>query len=98
MKLPQAHFIRGPRGTEPAPSERLRAREWLARAIGLASPMAANKVSVGASFQKPNQCSIGPFGSGTRNQRSNTRKKASITPTEIKAVSGQPYLPWRRMK
>jgi hypothetical protein len=29
-----------PRGAEPAPSERLRAHEWLAKAIGPASPMA----------------------------------------------------------
>ena len=34
-KLPQP-----PRGAEPAPSERLRAHEWLAKAIGPASPMA----------------------------------------------------------
>ena len=36
-KLPQP-----PRGAEPAPSERLRAHEWLAKATGLASPVAAD--------------------------------------------------------
>ena len=34
------HFAHPPRGAEPAPSERLRAREWLARAIRPASRMA----------------------------------------------------------
>ena len=34
-------FPQPPRGAEPAPSERLRAHEWLAQAIGPASPVAA---------------------------------------------------------
>ena len=41
MKQPPSSLrSRPPEGAEPALSERLRAREWLARAIGLASPMA----------------------------------------------------------
>ena len=38
-----------PWGGEPAPSERLRAREWRANAMRLASRMAASEVSLGAS-------------------------------------------------
>ena len=34
-------FAQPPRGAEPAPSERLRAHEWLAKAIGPAGPVAA---------------------------------------------------------
>ena len=36
---PKGEFPHG--GTEPAPSERLRAREWLAKALRLASRKAA---------------------------------------------------------
>ncbi|MEN9317136.1 MAG: hypothetical protein RIS35_3529, partial [Pseudomonadota bacterium] len=37
-----------PRGGEPAPSERLRAREWLANAVRPAGRIAGNEVRVGA--------------------------------------------------
>ena len=53
---------------------------------------------ISSMVHSPNIASMGPFGSGTRNQRSNTRKKNSGTPIATPAHSGQPNLPCRRMK
>ena len=44
---PQPQARDPPGGAEPAPSERLRAHEWLAKAIGLASPVAGRAADLG---------------------------------------------------
>ena len=51
-----------------------------------------------SSIYSPSSCSIGPLGSGTRNQRSKIAKNTSGTPTATGRVRRQRYLPKCHMK
>ena len=51
----------------------------------------------GASLQNPSQLLERTLGKGTRNQRSNTRKKTIGTAIDMARVAAQPNRPWRRM-
>ena len=57
------------------------------------APLAATVLENGRL--EPSMRSIGPLGSGTRNQISNSRKIATGTPTLTASAGSILYLPWR---